>query len=603
MSLLGEINKNSEALRYHAKTAEIAGKNLAHVNDESYARQRVLAREGVMYGSFGELQTSSLEASGLDHARSELLDKRVVMEVGETSSLEARKEILDLLQAALGETIVNPGINAGLDDQHDSILAPGSLARAMNDFFNAFHELSASPDEPTIKQELFNKTNTLVRRFNDAGNSLDQIDSDLSETVKRSVDDVNRVLAQLHEVNKQVRRFELQDKGKAVSYIDRRQALLEELAMLMDFKVKEDVDQETGLRSGFVNIFAQTKDGREINLLDPTGPKKMTNDWNQEVVLDETLISRDLRLQGMQDPVQVASSAEARIAQLNSEGSKARLRAKIDGNGQLGRIEVLEGGSLYDDSEGPILVTFLPPKPLVGSDGDDDGEPQDNAEANQDAPVEGEENAIAGQPVDTGNEISAEVGNATQLEASAGLVLENKERKDGDVFYFQKTDGSLGLWQALEDTIAGIDPNTSDQFMEIQNWPNGAVEETRKLFSDLDTFAKGDQIYYEGKYYQATGDLKSVTDEGEEAISTRNFTENQVFKHGGIYYQTLTNLPKRAEYELIDVQVGKEIDLQINSKTVGTIVALGTDLPSTTNSVDLTTNEHIVSRRFCSSWF
>ena len=91
-----------------------------------------------MYGSFGELQTSALEAGGLDHARSELLDRRVVMEVGESASLEAKKEILDLLQAALGETIVNPGINAGLDDMHDSILAPGSLARAMNDFFNFF---------------------------------------------------------------------------------------------------------------------------------------------------------------------------------------------------------------------------------------------------------------------------------------------------------------------------------------------------------------------------------------------------------------------------------------------------------------------------------
>ena len=45
-----------------------------------------------MYGSFGELQTSSLEASGLDHARSELLDKRVVMEVGETSSLELARD-------------------------------------------------------------------------------------------------------------------------------------------------------------------------------------------------------------------------------------------------------------------------------------------------------------------------------------------------------------------------------------------------------------------------------------------------------------------------------------------------------------------------------
>ena len=44
MSLLGGISKNSEALRYHARTAEIAGQNLAHVNDETYARQRVLAK-------------------------------------------------------------------------------------------------------------------------------------------------------------------------------------------------------------------------------------------------------------------------------------------------------------------------------------------------------------------------------------------------------------------------------------------------------------------------------------------------------------------------------------------------------------------------------
>ena len=209
---------------------------------------------------------------GLDHARSELLDRRVVMEVGESASL-AKKEILDLLQAALGETIVNPGINAGLDDMHDSILAPGSLARAMNDFFNAFHELSASPDEPTIKQELYNKTETLVRRFNDAGSSLDQIESDLSDTVRRSVDDINRVLAQLHEVNKQVRRFELQDKGRAVSYRDRRQALLEELSRLMDFKVVDDVDSTTGKPSGFINIFANSKDGREVNFSIRSDPK------------------------------------------------------------------------------------------------------------------------------------------------------------------------------------------------------------------------------------------------------------------------------------------------------------------------------------------
>ena len=80
MGLLGEISKNSEALRYHARTAEIAGQNLAHVNDESYARQRVLAREGVMHTSFGGLLTSGLEAGGIDHARNHILDSRVISE-------------------------------------------------------------------------------------------------------------------------------------------------------------------------------------------------------------------------------------------------------------------------------------------------------------------------------------------------------------------------------------------------------------------------------------------------------------------------------------------------------------------------------------------
>ena len=195
-------------------------------------------------------------------------------------------------------------------------------------------ELSASPDEPTIRQELFNKTQTLVKRFNDAGRSLDSIEDDLSVTVKRSVDDVNRVLAQLHETNKQVRRFELQDKGKAVTYRDKRQALLEELSQLMDFKVEEDVVD--GKPSGFLNLYVQGTANEKVNLLDPMGPKNITNDWGQEFT--------------------IAAPADA-------NGKQAKVRAKIDANGNLGRFEVLDGGSLYDDTDGPILVSLLPPKP------------------------------------------------------------------------------------------------------------------------------------------------------------------------------------------------------------------------------------------------
>ena len=50
------------------------------------------------------------------------------------------------------------------------------------------------------------------------------------------------------------RRFELQDKGKAVVYRDRRQALLEELATYLNFSFEDDIDAATGKASGFVNL-------------------------------------------------------------------------------------------------------------------------------------------------------------------------------------------------------------------------------------------------------------------------------------------------------------------------------------------------------------
>ena len=538
MSLLGEISKNSQALRYHAKTAEIAGQNLAHVNDESYARQKVLAREGVMYGSFGELQSSGLEASGLDHARSELLDKRVVSEISETASLEARKEILDLLQGALGETITRNGINVGLDDLHNSDLAPGSLTRALNDFFNAFQELSASPDEPTIKQEIYNKTETLVKRFNDAGNSLDSIEADLSQTIQRSVDDVNRILNQLHEVNKQVRRFELQDKGKAVAYRDRRQELLEQLSRLLDFKTAEDIDKTSGLPSGFLNVFVEGKNQEVVNLLDPTGPKVLSNDWGQEVSITPPI---------------------------NPLGSSAKVRAKVGTDGTLGRVEILDSGSLYTDSDKPLLVSFLPPKPndsLVNAEAVEEGQDQ---ELNQN-------NGLGiNAPVDDGGELSAVTGGAQDSSRTAPL---DSSKKKGEVFFHQ---GSY--YQALVDVNKGIEVTDSENFMVISGAPNGYVDLTEKQFSDIDTFQKGDQIYYQGNYYQATAEVSAISEESDPTLASRTYRKGEVILHGNIYYQAGKDLIKGSSMEGMLTDPG--------SVDANGLITIGASLPSVQNATGL----------------
>jgi flagellar hook-associated protein FlgK len=532
VALLGEIVKTTQALQYHAKSTEIAGKNLSHVNDESYARQRVVARDGSMYKGVGSLGTSALAMGGLDHARSALLDRRVVSEVGETSSLEAQKEILDLLQAALGERVTRQGVNVGLDDQSESDLAPGSLTRALNDFFNAFQELSASPDEPTIKQELYHKVQTLGKRFNESGEKFESIEADLTATVTRAVEEVNAILEKLHEVNKQVRRFELQDKGKAATYRDRRQQLLEDLSKYMDFKVEDDVDPTSGQASGLLNLFSTTTKGEKVKLLDPNGSKTLTTNWGQEF----------------------AVSAPAAAG-----GTVAQVRAKIGVDGKLGRVEVLDGGSKYSDADGPILVALAPP---ARTELAENAQAQNNLAAGLAQAGTAVEAALqAGQPVDQGPDLGAQTGTdpiAGGTAADGGVAIGGAQAnaiapatsipapfpsEQGEVFNYQ---GSY--FQSLVSTAKGDDLSDETKFLRISAIPNGQVREYSWNLSDLETFAKGQQFYSDGKLYQTTGEISPVVAEDGVAnetgllVSSQGYAKGDVFQHGGTYYQALESL-------------------------------------------------------------
>ena len=316
--MLGEIVKSTEALRYHAKSAEVAGKNLAHVNDENYARQRVLAREGLMYNGQGGLNTSSIEAGGLDHARNDLIDKRLFKEFGQTASLNSQEEILKLLQAALGEKVDRQSVASGLDDEHDSNLSAGGLARAMDDLFNAFQELSASPDAAVASQEIFNKIQTLTKRFNDAGAALDDIETDLTESVQSGVTKVNRLLEQIEEVNIQIRRFELLGQGMAVSYRDQRQSLLEDLSKLINFTTSPEI-REDGTESPFLEVFTKDTSDLKVTLLSAVDGVKALNKEFGNVTLANSV---------------------------GTSGNGLQIRSKVSNDGSLGHVEVLDGGTI-----------------------------------------------------------------------------------------------------------------------------------------------------------------------------------------------------------------------------------------------------------------
>ena len=149
-----------------------------------------------MHKAFGGLLTW-LGSRGVEHARNELLDRRVINEVGEGKSLKRPEGNLNFFKSLWGRKLLRQGVNVGLDDLHESDLA-GSLTRALMissiPSRNCLH-----PYEPAIKQELFHKIQTLTADLTSkAGQSLEQIESELTETIERSVEEVNRILEQIH---------------------------------------------------------------------------------------------------------------------------------------------------------------------------------------------------------------------------------------------------------------------------------------------------------------------------------------------------------------------------------------------------------------------
>ena len=93
----------------------------------------------------------------------------------------------------------------------------------------------------------------------------------------------------------------------------------------------------------------------------------------------------------------------------------------------------MKGGSKYDDSEGPFLVSILPPKPTEELTVQTQDAVQQEGEVavpvnQQVAPIQ-----MANQPVDVGNEIAAQTGgdiaNTTPNDPASS------SRKIGEVFY------------------------------------------------------------------------------------------------------------------------------------------------------------------------
>jgi len=233
--LIGGLINAAKSLSAQEVGVQVAGRNLANVNNPEYSRQRVILGDRVMAdGKLGPVG-SGVEALGIKQIRDQFLDATVTRETSVTASLQAQQNALDRAQANLGEQIDRSKDSAFIGDIAQS---SNGIGAALSGFFNGFDHLAASPADSGAKQVLLNKAENLVDKFNSADARLKGVQTDLTAQVDGGVGSVNSLLKQIADLNGAIAQFEVGSPGSALELRDQRQARLEQLSSYMDFEAR-----------------------------------------------------------------------------------------------------------------------------------------------------------------------------------------------------------------------------------------------------------------------------------------------------------------------------------------------------------------------------
>ena len=230
--LIGSLQNSSGALRVHSKGLEVAGKNLANINNRGYSKERVEIGDRGSIETGVAFESMGVEAMGLRQNRDALLDKTVMREITSTSSLEAAKKVLESAETALGQFLDRTKDSTSI--QNASGASGGGISDALTDFFNAWESFSVKPNDSGEKQLLIAKAQILADKINSTDAHLAQVQSDADAQLETDIGVVNDLLAEIAKTNEYIAKAELVKPFSAVDLRDQRQAKLEELSQYID---------------------------------------------------------------------------------------------------------------------------------------------------------------------------------------------------------------------------------------------------------------------------------------------------------------------------------------------------------------------------------
>jgi flagellar hook-associated protein 1 FlgK len=240
VSTFAAIELLRRALSAHQRAMDVSGHNVANANTPGFTRQEVVLSSVPPAAGSSRFRTTLLvgggvQVSGVRQARNEFLDRQLREARQAHAEAQARLDYLAQVEAALPEPS-----DSGLGEL---------LAR----FWNAWQELSLSPESGAARTALVQQASVLVDALRQTYNRVEELRQHTDAVAAGHVRELNALAAEVAALNVDVARLEVSGQ-RALDLRDRREQLLARLHQLADVS---SVETDTGE----VLVFLQ---GREL---------------------------------------------------------------------------------------------------------------------------------------------------------------------------------------------------------------------------------------------------------------------------------------------------------------------------------------------------
>ena len=224
MSSFSSLNIGYSGLAAAQRAMEVTANNIANVNTEGYSRQRVeLVNARPTPGTFGKrgdgMRGTGVSIADVVRMRSTLSDTAFRSQSAVQASWSARSEIMGRAEQVLGP--VN-----------------GGTPQALADFFGSWEELSLQPDSLAARQAVVQAGATLSGSFRSAASDLDELSTGVAAQVKGTLDEVNRLAAQVAKLNAGIADA-TNGQQSPNDLLDQRDHLLDQLSSLAGVTVRQ----------------------------------------------------------------------------------------------------------------------------------------------------------------------------------------------------------------------------------------------------------------------------------------------------------------------------------------------------------------------------